>query len=204
MAADRAEADVLAAEIETANRERRDITRTAVAEARRQLGLDELPSTGPELPMTAATAGIGPVAADLPAALLVTGEWPVGIIGLIAGRLAEELDRPTVVASIADPDAGVLRGSCRSPDGFNLAEALIGCQDLLLRHGGHSAAAGFDMDAASWPRFTQRFLQLAVSIHREFETTLKSARLWGSGKYEGIQVKRDHVLQDKDIVELHE
>ena len=165
LASDRAEADVLAAEIETANRERRDITRTAVAEARRQLGLEELPSTGPELPTMAATAGSRPVAADLPAALLVAGEWPVGIIGLIAGRLAEELDRPTVVASIADADAGVLRGSCRSPDGFNLAEALIGCQDLLLRHGGHSAAAGFDMDAANWPQFTQRFLELAAARH---------------------------------------
>ena len=47
-------------------------------------------------------------------------------------------------------------------------------------------------------------LQLAVSVHREFEQTLKSARIWGSGKYEGIYVKRDHVLQDKDVVELHE
>ena len=47
-------------------------------------------------------------------------------------------------------------------------------------------------------------LQLAISVHREFEQTLKSARIWGSGKYEGIYVKRDHVLQDKDVVELHE
>jgi hypothetical protein len=41
-------------------------------------------------------------------------------------------------------------------------------------------------------------------VHREFEQTLKSARIWGSGKYEGIFVKRDHLLQDKDVVELHE
>ncbi|MGD1001790.1 MAG: GTPase [Candidatus Brocadiia bacterium] len=47
-------------------------------------------------------------------------------------------------------------------------------------------------------------LQLAISVHREFEQTLKSARIWGSGKYEGIYVKRDHLLQDKDVVELHE
>ena len=47
-------------------------------------------------------------------------------------------------------------------------------------------------------------LHLAVSVHREFEQTLKSARVWGSGKYEGIYVKRDHVLQDKDVIELHE
>jgi len=47
-------------------------------------------------------------------------------------------------------------------------------------------------------------LQLAIGVHREFEQTLKSARIWGSGKYEGIYVKRDHLLQDKDVVELHE
>jgi ribosome-interacting GTPase 1 len=47
-------------------------------------------------------------------------------------------------------------------------------------------------------------IQLATRVHREFEQSLKSARIWGSGKYEGICVKRDHVLQDKDVVELHE
>jgi len=47
-------------------------------------------------------------------------------------------------------------------------------------------------------------IDLAVKVHREFEHTLKSARIWGSGKYDGIHVKRDHVLSDKDILELHE
>ena len=46
-------------------------------------------------------------------------------------------------------------------------------------------------------------IDLALRVHRQFEQTLKSARVWGSGKYEGIYVKRDHVLQDKDVVELH-
>ena len=47
-------------------------------------------------------------------------------------------------------------------------------------------------------------IELAAKVHREFEDTLKSARVWGSGKYDGIHVKRDHVLQDRDIVELRE
>ena len=47
-------------------------------------------------------------------------------------------------------------------------------------------------------------LDLAAKVHREFEHTLKSARLWGSAKYAGIRVKRDYVLSDGDIVELHE
>jgi len=47
-------------------------------------------------------------------------------------------------------------------------------------------------------------IEVAVKVHRDFEKTLKSARLWGSGKYDGIYVKRDHVLDDGDIIELHE
>jgi len=47
-------------------------------------------------------------------------------------------------------------------------------------------------------------IELAVKVHREFEQSLKSARIWGSGKYDGIHVKRDHVLSDGDIIELHE
>jgi len=165
LAEDRAEADELAAEIDQANLDRREMTKSALAEARRALGLDT--AAGP------AERGRGdeavdadfadaPVAPSLPPALLIVGEWPVGIIGLVAGRLAEDLDRPTVVATMADPEAGVLRGSCRGPAGFNLAEALIECDDLLLRHGGHSGAAGFDIEAARWPEFSERFLALAA------------------------------------------
>jgi hypothetical protein len=46
-------------------------------------------------------------------------------------------------------------------------------------------------------------LGLAARIHQDFADGLKSARVWGSGKYDGIKVKRDHVLRDGDIVELH-
>jgi ribosome-interacting GTPase 1 len=43
----------------------------------------------------------------------------------------------------------------------------------------------------------------AVSIHKSFAQRMKYARVWGSGKFDGIMVKRDHVLQDGDIIELH-
>lgn len=46
-------------------------------------------------------------------------------------------------------------------------------------------------------------LDLAASVHREFANTLKFARLWGQGAYDGQAVKRDHVLHDGDVVELH-
>lgn len=46
-------------------------------------------------------------------------------------------------------------------------------------------------------------LDLAREIHRDFEHSLKSARVWGSGVFEGQSVKRDHELHDADVVELH-
>jgi len=46
-------------------------------------------------------------------------------------------------------------------------------------------------------------VEMAALVHRDFATGLKSARIWGTGVYDGQSVKRDHVLHDKDVVELH-
>jgi ribosome-interacting GTPase 1 len=43
----------------------------------------------------------------------------------------------------------------------------------------------------------------AAAIHKSFAQRMKYARIWGSGKFDGVQVKRDHVLEDGDIIELH-
>jgi len=43
----------------------------------------------------------------------------------------------------------------------------------------------------------------AAGVHKDFRRKLKYARLWGSGKHDGIMVKRDHIMQDGDIIELH-
>ena len=43
----------------------------------------------------------------------------------------------------------------------------------------------------------------AAEVHKDFRERLKYARLWGSGKHDGIMVKRDHIMQDGDIIELH-
>ncbi len=75
--------------------------------------------------------------------VLVYGDkdtWPEGIIGLVAGRLSEEIKRPVFVLS---RDAESSRGSARSHGGFNIIEALRDRADLFERHGGHAQAAGF-------------------------------------------------------------
>jgi small GTP-binding protein len=45
--------------------------------------------------------------------------------------------------------------------------------------------------------------QMAALVHRDFVEGLKSARIWGTGVHDGQTVKREHVLHDKDLVELH-
>jgi single-stranded-DNA-specific exonuclease len=183
LAEDSAEAGSLADEIEAANTERRGLTKSCLAEARLALGLGpasgEIADAGqdlksgltgePDIPSPGIDAG-----GSLPPALLVRGEWPVGIIGLIAGRLADETGLPAVVASPIDPEASLLRASCRGPQGWSLAEALVACEDLLVRYGGHAAAAGFDIEAARWPEFERRFLHLAAAApHRSGRAELR-------------------------------
>jgi len=43
----------------------------------------------------------------------------------------------------------------------------------------------------------------AAEVHKDFRAKMKYARIWGSGKHDGVMAKRDHILQDGDIIELH-
>ncbi len=63
-----------------------------------------------------------------------------GVIGLAASRLTDTYYRPAIVASKGEEET---RGSCRSIPEFHITDALDQCADLLVRHGGHAAAAGF-------------------------------------------------------------
>jgi ribosome-interacting GTPase 1 len=45
--------------------------------------------------------------------------------------------------------------------------------------------------------------EAAAEVHKDFRAKLKYARIWGSGKHDGVMVKRNHVLKDGDIIELH-
>ncbi len=75
--------------------------------------------------------------------VLVYGDksaWPEGIIGLVAGRLSEEIKRTVFVLS---QDDSTSRGSARSYGDYNIIEALRNRADLFERHGGHAQAAGF-------------------------------------------------------------
>ena len=139
LADDPAEAAVHAAALDAANLVRRDVSRASVDEARALLEAEGGPDGR---------------------AILVRGPWPVGIIGLVAGRLSEEAGLPAVVAT---PVGEHLRASCRAPAGYDLAAALEACSDLLVRHGGHRGAAGFEMDARNWDALGERLRRLLAS-----------------------------------------
>lgn len=113
------EADGLAQKLEMTNRERQRLTNELTLKARDAIAA------------TAETDRLLFVAAP---------EFPQGIVGLIASRLAEEFYRPAIAVCYGETES---RGSARSINEFNIVAALDECRDLLVRHGGHAMAAGF-------------------------------------------------------------
>ena len=108
-----------------------------------------------------------------PAATVVRGPWSVGIVGLVAARLAEDRGRPAVVgAELGD----VVRASCRSDGSLDLGAALERCGDLFIRYGGHAGAAGFELPAERWDAFRERFLGLAAATRRRADPRVAARR----------------------------
>jgi single-stranded-DNA-specific exonuclease len=81
-----------------------------------------------------------------------------GVVGLTASRLTETYYRPAVVAAKGPEET---RGSCRSIPEFHITDALDLCKDLLVRHGGHAAAAGFTVKNENVPAFVSRLKEIA-------------------------------------------
>jgi single-stranded-DNA-specific exonuclease len=77
--------------------------------------------------------------------------WPPGVIGVVAGRLAERYDRPVVL--IATPPGEPGRGSARSVEGCSVNDAFAAHADMLLRFGGHPMAAGLTIEPERIPAF---------------------------------------------------
>lgn len=89
--------------------------------------------------------------------------WHRGIIGIVAGRIAETYNRPTLVASI-DEERGIAGGSARSIPNFHLLDALESVRDVFLSCGGHAAAAGFSLDASRLDEAAERLNAYAESV----------------------------------------
>lgn len=82
---------------------------------------------------------------NLPTVLVVAGDrWHVGVIGIVAAKLAQEFHRPAAVLSVCD---GMAHASARAVPGFNWHKALFESRELFDRWGGHANAAGFSLPA---------------------------------------------------------
>ncbi|MBN8656019.1 MAG: single-stranded-DNA-specific exonuclease RecJ [Anaerolineae bacterium] len=81
-----------------------------------------------------------------------------GVVGLAASRLTEKYYRPAIVAAKGEEET---RGSCRSIPEFHITDALDQCADLLVRHGGHAAAAGFTVRNENLPELMARLKAIA-------------------------------------------
>jgi len=98
---------------------------------------------------------------ELPALVLAGRGWHKGVIGIVAGRLAEEYHRPVVLISLDELGAKPALGSGRSVNGFDLHAALSTCGQHLIAHGGHEAAAGLTIDERSIDPFRRDFYAYA-------------------------------------------
>ena len=130
----------IARELEEMNRRRQDIDRATLEEARRRIDAIDLDNT----------FGI----------VLAEQGWHPGVIGIVASRIVEETGRPAVLIAL---DGNEGKGSGRAPGPFDLHAGLSECKDLLIRFGGHKAAAGVTIDASRVAEFAQRFNDVARS-----------------------------------------
>jgi single-stranded-DNA-specific exonuclease len=99
-------------------------------------------------------------------------EWHLGVIGIVASRVMRKFYRP---AFILAKDGNGWKGSARSIEGFDLAEAMRECDDLLNDHGGHAMAAGVSVKPGQVDAFRKRINEVAKkTINAEmFQAPLK-------------------------------
>lgn len=112
-----------------------------------------------EQTVTAAAVQVLAERPDAPLYMAVSTDFLPGIVGLAASRLAETYYRPAIVVEQGKDES---RGSCRSIPEFDITAALDRCSDLLIRYGGHAAAAGFTIATDKLETLRQRLLALAT------------------------------------------
>ena len=128
----------LARELDLLNRQRQQQTEDAYALAEELIG-----------------------AADDPLVLIATDQIHPGIVGLVASRLADRRHRPAIVLSSGAEES---RASARSIPAFDIVAAIRKERDLLVRHGGHRAAAGFTVRNEHIEALRDRLVNTAAEL----------------------------------------
>lgn len=189
------EADDLAQKLEETNRERQRLTAEMTTKARE---------------MCAASANDRLL-------FVAAAEFPEGIVGLVASRLAEEFYRPAIAVHCGTEES---RGSARSISEFNIVSALDECKDILVRHGGHSMAAGFTVRTENLAELETRLKEIAArsldgeltpvinidaetplhEMNWELQKALAQLEPFGYGNREPIFISRGVTVRDARVV----
>lgn len=147
MATERTRAVDLALHLDRLNDARQTLERQSVARAKELIALGDH--------------------ARAPALVLADAQWHGGIVGIVAGRIAETYARPTLIVTLPGEKTQGLHselavGSGRSFGGLALNLALEACSHLLIGHGGHAAAAGFRLRPENLEAFRERFCEVVA------------------------------------------
>jgi single-stranded-DNA-specific exonuclease len=177
----------IAVELDSLNRERREIEQSMQQEA--VTALDNLQLSEQDMPH-----GL----------VLYQADFHQGVIGILAGRIKEKYFRPTI--AFAHQDDEIIKGSARSIPGVHIRDLLEELSTrypgLIIKFGGHAMAAGLSIEMAKLEEFKKRFTQLAQehlagkplagelisdgelpaqALTLEFSQLLKDAGPWGQG-----------------------
>ncbi|MDB9494760.1 single-stranded-DNA-specific exonuclease RecJ [Spirulina major CS-329] len=130
---DRQRCQALAEQTELANSRRKELQKTMVAAVEKRLEQVDLSTTH--------------------VIVLDDPQWSAGVLGLVAGQVAQDYGRPTILLTLGDD--GMARGSARSTHGIDLYQLVYSQRELLHRFGGHPFAAGLSLAANNLPLFRE-------------------------------------------------
>lgn len=123
--------------------------------------------------------------------VLHDNNWHPGVIGIVASRMVEKFNRPTIMLTTID---GVAKGSARSIPGFNIYEALQNCEEFLVQFGGHEAAAGLAIEVDKLEDFKKKFNEVLKACMKE-ETMLSELTIDSKINFSEISPKFVRILE---------
>ncbi len=177
------EALMLATELDTLNKQRRSIEQSMRKEAEAVLASDEILNAGSDV-----SFGL----------VLFKEQWHQGVIGIVAGRLKEQLNKPVVVFA-ADGDQ-LIKGSARSIPGVHIRDVLDTVAthnpDLITKFGGHAMAAGLTLDRSRFSEFSEAFNR---EVKRVLEGELPNRELVSDGALSDAERTMENASALQDI-----
>ena len=164
-------------ELDSLNLRRKDISETltekAILEAAKQCSMDDV-------------------------VLIISGKgWHHGVVGIVAGRVAETLGRPTIILNINDK--GIASGSARSIPGFNLYNAVSASASKVLRFGGHAQALGVALNEEDIEEFRKEINR--EELYEKIDTPQDSEPSMSFDCEVSIQQIKPQLMRDLDKLE---